>query len=139
MRRHPPTHRSCQTFRFAAWQWCLDTAEELIRADGEAAATFYPKGGITTLDPLLPLEPARPGFMRLIVIEIDHDYAMTQTNLAKPIIVAPVAPEKGDNGVIVIDGWHRVYRARKEGREHLPTYLLTPYAEKASRIPVFIG
>ncbi|PKW15943.1 hypothetical protein [Saccharopolyspora spinosa] len=135
--RHSPTHQGCQAFRFAAWKWCINTAEVLIDADGEAAATFYEQSGITTLDQFLPLEPAEPGFMRLIEIGIDHDYAMTQTDLGKPIIVAPVAPETGDNGVIVIDGWHRVYRARKEGREHLPVYLLTPYAEKASRIPIF--
>ncbi|WP_134663964.1 hypothetical protein [Amycolatopsis sp. CFH S0078] len=135
---HSPGHEHCQTFRFVAWQWCIDTAEELIRADGEAAATFHPQGILTSLDQFLPLEPARPGFLRLIEIEIDHDYAMTRTELVKPILVAPIEPEKGDNGVIVIDGWHRVYRARKEGREYLPFYLLTPYAEQKSRVPVWI-
>ncbi|WP_027944048.1 hypothetical protein [Amycolatopsis taiwanensis] len=137
-RTHSPTHLGCQTFRFMVWQWCITTAEELIRADGEAAATFYPEGGITTLDQFLPLEPEKPGYMRLIQIEVDHDYAMTQTDLTKPIIVAPIKPEKGEYGVIVIDGWHRVDRARKEGREHLPVYMLSPDAEQACRIPIFI-
>lgn len=57
------------------------------------------------------------------------------TDLSVPIIVAPIAPESGqDNGSIVIDGWHRIYRARREGRDTLPALLLTPETERTARI-----
>ncbi|MBB5154983.1 hypothetical protein [Saccharopolyspora phatthalungensis] len=136
---HSPTHAGCQTFGFLIWKWCKDRAQELIRTDWDAAR-LHPEVSITGLDHLLPLAPPEPGKLRLVQIEVDPEYAMT-TDLNKPIIAAPLAPEHDDSGnrsVMVIDGWHRVYRARREGREVLPIFLLSPDAEQACRIPIFI-
>lgn len=134
---HPPLHEKCQIFRFMIWQWCIDTAEELIQVD-PTAAELVPEGDITRLGKFLPLNPDPPGIVPLVRVHVDVEYAMT-VDLDKPVIAARLVSESGkDGGVIVIDGWHRVFRALWEGREHLPTYLLSAEAEQACRIPIYI-
>ncbi|MER7009932.1 hypothetical protein ABT324_00690 [Saccharopolyspora sp. NPDC000359] len=134
---HSPMHEDCQTFRFGTWQWCVDTAEELIR-DDPSAATLVAEGDISGLGKLLPFHPDPPGVVPLIRVHVDIDYAMT-TDLSKPIIAARLVSEAGEDcGVVVVDGWHRVFRALWEGRVHLPTYLLSNETERACRIPIFI-
>jgi hypothetical protein len=131
---HPAEHQSCRTFRFMIWQWCITRATELIEANPDAA-TFHPETDITSLASLLPLEPDQPGYTRLIQIEVDTDAAMS-ADLSIPLIVAPLAPERNEDlGWFVIAGWSQVYRALREGRSHLPAYLLTAQAEQAARIP----
>lgn len=51
---------------------------------------------------------------------IDREYAMT-TDLSVPLIAATF--EGG--GIQVIDGYHRFYRAYKEGVESLPLHVLS--------------
>lgn len=137
MAEHPQDHRGCQTFRFLAWQWCIDTADALTR-DNPQAAIFYPQSPITKLAKFLPLAEQRPGFIQLIRIDVNTAYAMT-TDLTQPIIVAPLGSDTSEEcGAIPIDGWHRIYHALVEGRTHLPMLLLTPETEQAARIPIWI-
>jgi hypothetical protein len=56
--------------------------------------------------------------------DLDREYAMT-TNLDQPLIFATLqAPGKAPE-LLLIDGWHRTYRAHAEGRTHLPGRVLT--------------
>lgn len=109
-------------------------ALELIQAD-PTAAEMVEEMDITELDGFLGLKPPAPGKTRPVVVSVDKEYALTKTNLEKPILAIRFTD---DNGIylsdIVIDGWHRVYRARVEGRNELPTYMLSAKAEKAVRI-----
>lgn len=121
-------------FTFAAYRWCIDTALHLVRTDPAAAARV--EADITSLDSFLPLAPPRPGVVRLIQVQIDDTYAMTQTDLDEPILIASMVSTDGEHlGETVIDGWHRVYRARRENRTHLPGLVLSPEAERTARIP----
>lgn len=65
-------------------------------------------------------------FKVLPLIRIDTAYAMAGTDLTKPLIVVRLRhPDTGeDMGPWVIDGWHRLYRAAKEGLKDLPVKLL---------------
>jgi hypothetical protein len=69
----------------------------------------------------------------LPLIRIAPEHAMT-TDIAKPLTIAPLPSEAQYTGAIVIDGWHRVYRALRENRTHLPMYLISPATEQAARI-----
>lgn len=140
------THRhrgGCQVFHFAAFRWCVTQAQELIDAD--AARTdlrrppgfLVPEADITGCDQFLPLAPDPPGMLRLIRVDVDTEYAMT-TDLTKPLIVAPLRYKGEDLGSIVIDGWHRIYRARREGRTALPVYRLTEDTAEAVSIPLLL-
>lgn len=129
---HSPTHRDCQVFFFAAYRWCITHALELITADPEAA-TLIEEAEITGLGQFLPIEPDEPGSVALIRVEVDTEYAMS-TDLTKPLLVAPLEAGGQPAGAVVIDGWHRVYRALREGRTHLPALLLTTEAERTCRV-----
>ena len=132
---HPPTHRGCQVFYFSVWRWCISKAHELLEVH-ESVAELREHALLEGLEQFLPLEPAQDGHMKLIEVKVDVEYAMTKTDLSKPIIVAPLAgPPGSDLGLMPIDGWHRIYRALVEGRHTLPAYLLNPTAELAIRIP----
>lgn len=70
---------------------------------------------ITVLDGYLELTPPTPGTVRPFVVEVDPDYAPTSTNLGTPLLVIRIlAKDCEDLGCMVIDRWHRVYRARVE-------------------------
>ncbi|MFE0021930.1 hypothetical protein [Amycolatopsis sp. NPDC059021] len=98
-------------------------------------ATFHEHTLITGLGQFLSLEPAREGHVKLIEVKVNIEYAMTKTDLTKPLIVAPLPIGEEPAELMVIDGWHRIYRALSEGRETLPAFLLNPAAEEAIRIP----
>jgi hypothetical protein len=90
---------------------------------------------VTGLDGYLELTPPTAGMVRLFVVEVDREYAMTRTNLDQPILVVRLLANDGEDlGGMVIDGWHRMYRARVEGRTTLPAYVLSVEAEKAVRM-----
>ncbi|MGW5741560.1 hypothetical protein [Amycolatopsis sp. NPDC003861] len=134
--KHSPTHEGCQVFHFAVWRWCITRAHELLEVH-ESVAELHEHALITGLDQFLPIRPAQEGHMKLIEVKVDVEYAMTETDLAKPIIIAPLSGSSGESlGLMPIDGWHRIYRALVEGRETLPAYLLNPTAELAIRIPL---
>jgi hypothetical protein len=67
------------------------------------------------------------GFATLIRV---NDAYLDQVDLTRPILIAPI-PELGD---LVIDGWHRVHRALRDGLTHLPARLLTEADEQHIRI-----
>jgi hypothetical protein len=133
---HPASHDGCQTFQFLLRAWCVTHALELIEAD-PAEAEFIPEADITGLDGFLDLTPPQPGHVRLFVVEVDKEYALSRTDLTVPILLTRIVHKGEDLGCLVIDGWHRLYRARVEGRTSLPAYLLSADAERVIRIDQF--
>jgi hypothetical protein len=131
--KHPVAHRGCEVFRFLTRGWCITQALELIKTD-PTAAEFIEAVDVTGLDGYVDLTPPEPGMMRLFVVNVDKEYALTQTDLDVPLVVVRII-SKGENlGCLVIDGWHRVYRARLEGRTSLSAYLLSAEAERRVQI-----
>ena len=63
--------------------------------------------------PLAKLGSVEDPYNRLI--EPDDDYAMSYSDLSEPIVIAP-------DRKTVLDGNHRVYKAREMGKTHLPAY-----------------
>lgn len=65
-------------------------------------------------------------FGMLHLIRIDREYATTKTDLTQPLIFVRLRdPDTGeDMGPMLIDGWHRLYRAAKEGVKDLPVRIL---------------
>ncbi|WP_177227719.1 ParB N-terminal domain-containing protein [Nonomuraea pusilla] len=95
-----------------SWRWDITTAKKLTRAR-------TPEGRIE------PREWA--GMLQLVSIDTEH---AAQVDLSEPLIVATVP----NGGMLIIDGWHRLYRALTTGVAELPAVVLTAEEELACRI-----
>jgi hypothetical protein len=78
----------------------------------------------------VPLIGPGPGF--------DPDYALT-TDLDDPVIIASItAAGSGPPAPLLIDGCHRLYKAARLGREHLPSLVLTAAETLSIRRPAIL-
>ncbi len=102
-----------EAFQLLAWKWNVTAAKRY--AAGRAA------GG--------HIAPANWSGL-LSVIAVDEVHARS-VDLTEPLIAVP-APS-GD-GLLIIDGRHRVHRALANGVERLPVVLLTAEEELRCRI-----
>jgi hypothetical protein len=100
-----------EVFRFLAWTW------DISEAHGLAAGHPIRQVDIAGL----------AGFASLIHVDPTH---VDEVDLAAPILIAPV-PELGN---LVIDGWHRVHRALRDGHTVLPARMLSEADEQHRRI-----
>lgn len=99
-------------FEWGAWRWDIAAALALIAAAPREAKTI-------TVAPWLQ-------FMGVMRVNTDH---AAQVDLSIPLLLAPFL-----GAYMVIDGWHRLWRAEREGVERLPAYLLTAAEEKKIRL-----
>lgn len=95
--------------------------------DVEKAKTFVPDEVEDTIDP----REVESMVNSILGVSVDEEYAMSDAvDLTEPVIIGWFDVEDDDGELIrqhlVIDGWHRVYRALEEGVETLPAYMLTP-------------
>ncbi len=56
-------------------------------------------------------------------VTIDEEYAMAHSDLNQPVIAVLIAVGESKD-FFVIDGWHRIFKARQLGVNHLPVYIL---------------
>ena len=110
-----------QHFVFGAWAFDIQAAQLRLRAHPRARL----QAEITGWAHVFGLHEQAPGRFPLIAgPDLDRAYAMT-TNLDEPLIIATLQAAGKDPEPLLIDGWHRVYRAHAEHRTHLPAYVLT--------------
>lgn len=141
-----------ETFRFITWAWNVDKAQALF--DGVEPASLVRvadwKGmcvqEYTTSDGecfesmdeasahAKTLGSEATVGMPLTGISVDEKRAMgPDIDLSVPVIVVRF-PEWMGGCHMVIDGWHRIFRAHKEKIEYLPAHILSPEQEAAVRI-----
>lgn len=56
-------------------------------------------------------------------VTIDEEYAMAHSDLTQPVIAVLIAIGESRD-FFVIDGWHRIFKARQLGITNLPVYIL---------------
>lgn len=76
-------------------------------------------------------EQMRPFFEQFIEVEEEH---VPDADLSVPLIGTVLKDADGTPFLLLIDGWHRLARALREGASELRVYLLTPEEEAACRI-----
>ncbi|RFS85973.1 hypothetical protein D0T12_04860 [Actinomadura spongiicola] len=64
------------------------------------------------------------------LIRVDADYAET-VDLSRPLLAVPLPEVRTP---IVIDGWHRIHKARETGVAELPVIFLDAHDERACRL-----
>ncbi|MFF4778991.1 hypothetical protein ACFY05_39825 [Microtetraspora fusca] len=101
-----------EAFHFLAWSWNVTTANT------------YAEGRPTTGR----LDPRKwSGYLGAIRIDEAH---VGEVDLSVPLIAVPIP----NAGPFVIDGWHRIARALREGVTDLRVVVLTAEEEYACRI-----
>lgn len=95
-----------EVFRFLTTRWNVSEGQRLAEAAGIVGNHRLNVNAWANL---------------LGLIGIDAEHAK-QVDLSKPVLVGHTP---GGESPILIDGWHRLYRAKQEGLEWLPATLLT--------------
>jgi hypothetical protein len=123
----------CHRYNFS-WigvVWCVTYALELLAQDPSLGQPFI--GEITGLDGSIgfPPDPDR-NTVGLFAVDVEH---AATVDLSKPPLVVRLVSAKGEGlGTQIIDGWHRVYKARTQGLTELPMIMLPPEVELAIRV-----
>jgi hypothetical protein len=129
-----------QWFHFGPWAFDVTAAAGLLRAAPRPPRQLA-AGAWARAYGLLPEPGGSPDAIPLIGPGPDFDpvYAMT-TDLDEPVIVTSVtAGGTGEPYPLLIDGCHRLYKAVRAGREHLPSLLLTAAETMAVRHDAVLG
>ena len=100
-----------EVFRLLAWARDIGEAHRLAAGHPVHQVDI---GGLAGFAPLIHVNPAH----------------LDAVDLAAPILIAPV-PELGN---LVIDGWHRIHRALRDGVTVLPARMLSETDEQHCRI-----
>lgn len=68
-------------------------------------------------------------------LDVDPERALLHATLSEPVLVIPLPVNLfGDGaGDLVIDGWHRIFRAVHEGSKELAAHFLSPDDERICR------
>lgn len=83
----------------------------------------------------LPVRPfaVRSALQLLPLIYVDEEHA-AGADLSVPLLAAPFRPA---DSILVIDGWHRIWRAHHTGVAELPCRVLTE--EQEARVRLYGG
>ncbi|MFE2181099.1 hypothetical protein [Streptomyces sp. NPDC059455] len=100
-------------FQFLAFRWDVTKAQQIAR----------------TL-PICRLDP-QPWFRLLGAIRLNENH-VPQADLERPLILVRI--READGATLIIDGWHRLARAQREGVKDLPAVLLDENQELEVRI-----
>lgn len=102
-----------ETYQFLATVWDVGKAREMIEA-----------GDILQEGPLDLVGPV--GLLGLHRVSEDHAEALTEEDLERPLIIAKqkTIEDEPEDFLMLIDGWHRVWKANKLGRKTLPAVLI---------------
>jgi len=125
-----------EVFRFWDRVWDIEKARKLISKRKPFVSTeeikhLWDMIGDDENDRSLwkPVEGGGKKFTgRIGMVYVNWKYARTmpKSRLKKPLIIAQIKDPAGKIRSFVIDGWHRIARAKLEGIERLPVSWLNP-------------
>ncbi len=106
-----------ETFNFLGLAFDVTRAKELVRDRPGPSTTINPHDWRQFLSRHTEDGKLYPG------ITVNDEHARI-VDLSEPVIVAIVAFPSGTVSPFIIDGWHRVARAWREGVDELPAHVL---------------
>lgn len=107
-----------ESFRFLNRAWDITAARNLIKNGTGQQRTIRVADWARLLE-LIAVDPARA----------------EAVDLDQPVIIVPMPDTGGPMvGPMVIDGWHRIYRAHRDGRERLNAVMLPADTEPSIRL-----
>jgi hypothetical protein len=106
-------------YEYVGWRWNVDRAKEII-------GDRVPRVHVDVSEAYRHLKP------NLEMIDEEH-VVNDGVDLTQPLI-GLVLRIGGEESLVVIEGWDRVYRARHDGIDTLPVRILTPREEREIRL-----
>lgn len=117
-RRHRPRRNPHQTFHYLWYVWDIEAAERAIakrrRPDLQEIDVDHVYGAINWST------PDRPTFGG---VSVDPEYALRRADVSKPLLFGLIKDGSAWYSIL-IDGHHRLYRAKAEGLKSMPAYYL---------------
>ena len=136
----PRAGKPQQWFVLRPWSFAVTAATALLRAAPRPPQPL-PVMAWARAYGLLPAPGGSPHTISLIGPGpgFDPGYAMG-TDLDEPVIVATITGPDGEPaGPLLIDGCHRLYKAARLSRDHLPSHVLTAEETRAIRHLAILG
>jgi hypothetical protein len=99
-------------FQMLAWRWNVSAAKKFARGR-EAGCWIDPREW--------------SGMLHLVAIDAEH---AANVDMSEPLIMITVP----GSGMLIIDGWHRLYKALDTGVPELSAVILTAEEELACRV-----
>lgn len=114
------------------WQWMDDPQPERVWAwDVQVAQA------LTAQNPIFALYLADLPEDATSAVEIDETYALSDAvDLTRPLMLVQL-PERAPSGeavLVIIDGYHRLYKARRTNADVLTCVFLSAEQERAARL-----
>lgn len=117
------------TYKMIGVVWCVTYALELLAEDPSRGREVV--NDVTQLDSMIGFPPKHRS---VALFGVDAEHAAT-VDISVPPLVAHLVSAKGEDvGYQIIDGWHRIYKARTLGRTTLPMIVLSSEVEQAARV-----
>lgn len=114
-----------------AWDLVKDTEPSGQIDVAEAARTF----GAPTAADMLPPADGSPVTRIYVGVGVDTAWCLAnEPDYTRPVLIARRPLPSGDEVTMMIDGYHRLWRAWHDGVETLPGIVLTAEQERACRI-----
>jgi len=140
-----PEYHQHEPFRFLVWQWGIVKALDLLQKYPRPAGRLKVSGAarVCGLDKPIELPETREDGTVILhdsaAVAIDPVFAMSdRIDRERPVILALVQfPGSVRATLLLIDGFHRLYRAAQDGQEAIPCYVLIPEEEQVCRLSCF--
>ena len=112
---------TCETYTFLATSWDVGKALEMI-----AAGDVLKEGTLALSE----------GRKLLSLHRVNEEYAdkLTDADLERPVVLAVQTIDDSGPFTMLIDGWHRIWKANKLNLESLPAVLID--GDKVIRRPL---
>lgn len=121
-----------QTFHYAHWVWDIEKAEQLIQKRRKKDKDITSANVDHIFESIRWSLPEHPVFAGIM---IDPNYALTKADISKPLIFGQFKDRKTKQWYsILIDGHHRLYRAKHEGLKEMPAYCLNKRENNAAML-----
>ena len=107
-----------EVFSFLTRSWDIDKARRIIAGKKRKPVVLDMSSGWGWLG-------GESGNRGIIRVDLGYVAKITPERLKEPLIVGTIKLDKNQTGNIILDGWHRLARARQLGIKNLPVYVLT--------------
>jgi hypothetical protein len=138
----PNGHGGHEVFKFLGRKWDIGKALQVLKDSPRETIPFPAhRWWGWLIDPEDPKKDTRKGIeakaasLCAITVDWNHVKQVTGERMEDPVILGSFkAKQDGTKYGIVLDGWHRIAKSKREGIQNLRAYVLTE--EETARVEI---